>query len=141
MLFCIFAFGIICSIFLWIQHFIVFFIVCFIILIPIIGCLACGAALGFVYWIGKQMSQEALNEREKQLRAVQEAQPFIHEEFICPISKEVMRDPVITPYGHVFDRESIENWLLTKHQCPLTRKPLRKRDLKPYRQQFCNQNH
>ncbi|CAG9323787.1 unnamed protein product [Blepharisma stoltei] len=42
----------------------------------------------------------------------------------CPISYELMTDPVITPYGHCFQRTGIEDWLKTHNSCPLTNQPL-----------------
>lgn len=51
--------------------------------------------------------------------------------FICPISQEVMKDPVITPYGHCYDRESITDWLSSHRTDPLTNQPLSLEDLKP----------
>jgi WD40 repeat protein len=35
--------------------------------------------------------------------------------FICPISTEIMRDPVICADGHSYDRTSIEQWFATGH--------------------------
>ena len=47
------------------------------------------------------------------------------DEFLCPISHEPMLDPVrITPCGHTFDRENIENWVRLHPYaptCPLDR--------------------
>ena len=31
-----------------------------------------------------------------------------------------MRDPVVTQYGHSFEREEIEVWFKTKDTCPMT---------------------
>ena len=31
--------------------------------------------------------------------------------FICPITLEMMRDPVISKCGHMFDKEAIYKWL------------------------------
>lgn len=42
----------------------------------------------------------------------------------CPISHELMTEPVITPYGNCFQRKSIEAWLFTNGTCPLTKKKL-----------------
>lgn len=50
---------------------------------------------------------------------------------LCPISQELMTDPVITPYGHCFQKYHIELWLENNDFCPLTREKLFKRDLKP----------
>ncbi|RAL39671.1 hypothetical protein DM860_003204 [Cuscuta australis] len=45
--------------------------------------------------------------------------------FRCPISLELMRDPVTASSGQTYDRESIESWLATGNTtCPVTRSPL-----------------
>uniref|UniRef100_A0A7N0T317 U-box domain-containing protein n=1 Tax=Kalanchoe fedtschenkoi TaxID=63787 RepID=A0A7N0T317_KALFE len=47
--------------------------------------------------------------------------------FLCPISLQLMTDPVIVPTGITYDRDSIEKWLfLFKNTtCPVTKQPLR----------------
>ena len=42
--------------------------------------------------------------------------------FLCPISKELMRDPVTIFSGVTYDRKSIEKWFFTykKKTCPAT---------------------
>ena len=45
----------------------------------------------------------------------------IPENFKCPISLEIMRDPVIIESGITFDRKNIEEWFLHHNTCPLTR--------------------
>ncbi|KAL5832485.1 hypothetical protein ACOSQ3_016159 [Xanthoceras sorbifolium] len=47
--------------------------------------------------------------------------------FICPISLQIMKDPVTTITGISYDRESIERWLNTGKECttcPVTKQPL-----------------
>ncbi|KAJ6686402.1 WDSAM1 PROTEIN [Salix purpurea] len=46
--------------------------------------------------------------------------------FICPISLQVMKDPVTIYTGMTFDRESIQKWLFSykKITCPITKQPL-----------------
>lgn len=55
--------------------------------------------------------------------------------FICPISLQIMKDPVTATTGITYDRKSIENWFLTSKDaifCPLTKQPLTKAsDLTP----------
>lgn len=51
--------------------------------------------------------------------------------FKCPISQEIMVDPVMTPYGHCYDRRNIEEWLYREEVDPLTRGPLTREQLKP----------
>ncbi|XP_042497147.1 U-box domain-containing protein 26-like [Macadamia integrifolia] len=45
--------------------------------------------------------------------------------FRCPISLELMRDPVTVNTGQTYDRPSIESWVATGNTtCPVTRSPL-----------------
>ncbi|CAI9087683.1 OLC1v1021825C1 [Oldenlandia corymbosa var. corymbosa] len=47
------------------------------------------------------------------------------DDFKCPISLEIMSDPVILSSGHTFDRSSIQRWLDAGHRtCPITKLPL-----------------
>ena len=57
----------------------------------------------------------------------------IPDEFYCPITGNLMEDPVIVPGGHSYERASILKWLQVKEICPLTRKPLSVDDLTPNR--------
>ncbi|XP_058205335.1 E3 ubiquitin-protein ligase PUB23-like [Rhododendron vialii] len=58
-----------------------------------------------------------------------EVPPF----FLCPISLEMMKDPVTIPTGITYDRESIEKWLFTNKNknCPVTKQVLSNPDLTP----------
>ncbi|CAL5047093.1 unnamed protein product [Urochloa decumbens] len=52
--------------------------------------------------------------------------------FVCPISLDLMRDPVTAPTGITYDRESVEGWLARGNaRCPVTGRPLRLADLVP----------
>ncbi|XP_027368518.1 U-box domain-containing protein 1-like [Abrus precatorius] len=45
--------------------------------------------------------------------------PNIPDEFRCPISLDLMRDPVIVSSGHTYDRNSIAQWINSGHHtCP-----------------------
>ncbi|XP_057805312.1 E3 ubiquitin-protein ligase PUB24-like [Salvia miltiorrhiza] len=50
----------------------------------------------------------------------------VPEYFICPISLQLMTDPVTVSSGITYDRHSIEQWLFTNHNtiCPVTKHPL-----------------
>ncbi|KAK9064211.1 hypothetical protein SSX86_015591 [Deinandra increscens subsp. villosa] len=51
--------------------------------------------------------------------------PIYPDHFKCPISLEIMSDPVILSSGHTFDRPSIQRWLDSGHRtCPITKLPL-----------------
>ncbi|EKX45487.1 hypothetical protein GUITHDRAFT_53147, partial [Guillardia theta CCMP2712] len=41
-------------------------------------------------------------------------------DFLCPISMEVMKDPVIAMDGHSYERQNIERWLEDHNTSPLT---------------------
>eukprot|EP00041_Stephanoeca_diplocostata_P032807 m.1062294 g.1062294 ORF g.1062294 m.1062294 type:complete len:890 (-) comp24214_c0_seq1:1361-4030(-) len=51
--------------------------------------------------------------------------------FKCPITQEVMRNPVCTCDGHTFERSAIEQWLIKKDTSPLTGLSLESRTLVP----------
>ncbi|KAL3572156.1 hypothetical protein D5086_026060 [Populus alba] len=52
--------------------------------------------------------------------------------FYCPITRDVMVDPVETSSGQTFERSAIEKWLADGHEmCPLTMTPLDTSILRP----------
>ncbi|XP_010266222.1 PREDICTED: U-box domain-containing protein 44-like [Nelumbo nucifera] len=61
----------------------------------------------------------------------------IYDAFVCPLTKQVMRDPVTLESGQTFEREAIEKWFKEcresgrKLVCPLTLKELRSTELNP----------
>lgn len=46
------------------------------------------------------------------------------EEYICPITKEIMNDPVMGPDGHSYELLAIEEWLRDHGVSPMTREPM-----------------
>ena len=56
----------------------------------------------------------------------------IPDAYICPITRELMEEPVITADGHTYDRAAITAWFSRgNHTSPLTNLPLRHRELTP----------
>ncbi|XP_078434469.1 plant U-box 23 [Wolffia australiana] len=56
--------------------------------------------------------------------------------FLCPISLEIMKDPVTVCTGITYDRESIEKWIFSGNKraeavCPVTRQPIPNGELIP----------
>ncbi|KAJ9184570.1 hypothetical protein P3X46_004284 [Hevea brasiliensis] len=53
--------------------------------------------------------------------------------FLCPISLQIMKDPVTVPTGITYDRESIEKWLFSgkNNTCPVTKQVISDCDLTP----------
>lgn len=54
--------------------------------------------------------------------------------FICPITQEVMSDPVIAPDGNCYERSAIEQWLATHDTSPMTNQRLPAKNLIPNHQ-------
>ncbi|UJR31770.1 hypothetical protein I4U23_019248 [Adineta vaga] len=48
------------------------------------------------------------------------------ENLICPITRELFRDPVLATDSYTYERSAIENWLRTTATSPTTRAPLSK---------------
>uniref|UniRef100_UPI00398EDE6C WD repeat, SAM and U-box domain-containing protein 1 isoform X1 n=2 Tax=Pristiophorus japonicus TaxID=55135 RepID=UPI00398EDE6C len=75
---------------------------------------------------------ESLGLRNKALRKIEELKAKIEsicvgvpDEFLCPISREIMTDPVIASDGYSYEREAIESWINTKKRTsPMTNMPL-----------------
>lgn len=61
----------------------------------------------------------------------------IYESFVCPLTKQVMRNPVTIENGQTFEREAIEKWFREcresrrKPVCPMTLKELSSTELNP----------
>ena len=53
-----------------------------------------------------------------------EGRIFIPPDFYCPITGDLLNDPVSEPSGHTYERDSIVRWLQTKKESPLTREYL-----------------
>jgi len=57
----------------------------------------------------------------------------VQQQIKCPLSKDIMEDPVIDKEGNSYERQYITTWLNTpgrRKESPITRNPLRLRDLK-----------
>ncbi|GAB4814455.1 hypothetical protein N2152v2_001501 [Parachlorella kessleri] len=47
-----------------------------------------------------------------------------HPAFVCPITHEIMQDPVVAADGYSYDRHAIEAWLATRSTSPMTNEEL-----------------
>jgi hypothetical protein len=48
----------------------------------------------------------------------------IRDEFICPITYELMRDPVVASDGHTYEKAAIDKWLKHHQLSPRTNEPM-----------------
>jgi hypothetical protein len=49
--------------------------------------------------------------------------------FICPLTNNIMIDPVIDKHGHTFEKTALFGWLKNKPTCPLKNEPIDPSDL------------
>ena len=52
-------------------------------------------------------------------------------EYLCCLSKKLMKDPVRSPNGHHFERSVIEAHLEKNEWCPVTGNPMKNNSLVP----------
>uniref|UniRef100_A0A4W4EXZ9 WD repeat, SAM and U-box domain-containing protein 1 n=2 Tax=Electrophorus electricus TaxID=8005 RepID=A0A4W4EXZ9_ELEEL len=89
--------------------------------------------------LSSELNIESLGLRSRVLRKLEElrAAPVsdgIPDEYLCPITHEVMKDPVIAADGYSYEREAIESWIGTKSRSsPMTNLPLQTTLLTPNR--------
>ncbi|CAN9507212.1 unnamed protein product [Ophioblennius macclurei] len=80
--------------------------------------------------LASELRIESVGARNKLLRKVEELKSEslcsgTPDEFLCPITRELMRDPVIAADGFSYEREAIESWINTKNRSsPMTNLPL-----------------
>ncbi|ERM98487.1 hypothetical protein AMTR_s00072p00171260 [Amborella trichopoda] len=74
------------------------------------------------YVLSENVDTEA-SESEKSMEKTRS--PVIPDDFRCPISLELMRDPVIVATGQTYEQSCIQKWLDAGHQtCPKTQQML-----------------
>ncbi|TRY82481.1 hypothetical protein DNTS_029962 [Danionella cerebrum] len=82
---------------------------------------------------------ESLGLRSKIMKKIEELKmaPVSNgtpDEFLCPITREIMKDPVIAADGYSYERDAIESWIKTKSRTsPMTNLPLQTTLLTPNR--------
>ncbi|CAI7907931.1 unnamed protein product [Closterium sp. NIES-53] len=62
---------------------------------------------------------------------VKQRKQQMDEQFLCPISKEVMREPVVAADGFTYEREHMERWMASCTLSPATGQPLAHSSLTP----------
>ena len=67
----------------------------------------------------------------ERIRADAEASRRLPPEFHCPLTLDVMRDPVSSSDGHTYERAEIERWLQVNNTSPITGAPLAHTHLVP----------
>eukprot|EP00249_Psilotum_nudum_P014370 c24786_g1_i1 orf=184-1485(+) len=84
------------------------------------------SAMGYEH--RQQDTESAVHEEEEE----EDEEVAVPQSFICPISLDVMEDPVTVSTGHTYNRESIQKWFNEGHSnCPLTMQHLQDKILIP----------
>jgi len=79
-----------------------------------------------------QTSSIPVNDHDKNNQNLNSLTETCPPSFLCPISQEIMRDPVLlTSSGMVYDRKHIEQWLGISNVDPMTSVELTSKDLVP----------
>ncbi|XP_073726910.1 WD repeat, SAM and U-box domain-containing protein 1 [Misgurnus anguillicaudatus] len=89
--------------------------------------------------LSSELHIESLGLRSKVMKKIEELKmsPVCNgtpDEYLCPITREVMKDPVIAADGYSYEREAIESWINMKSRTsPMTNLPLQTTLLTPNR--------
>ena len=76
--------------------------------------------------VGKNLEQ--LRQDSIKLKALEKVARC---DFLCPISYEIMKDPVVANDGYTYDRCNIEQWWLKSNLSPMTGLPIDSKALIP----------
>jgi len=72
-----------------------------------------------------EVAAELVKDKDAELKKLEEPP----DAFMCPITKEIMLDPVIDKEGNSYERAAIMEWLRNHNTSPVTRNPLSQDDL------------
>eukprot|EP01127_Copromyxa_protea_P013061 TRINITY_DN3470_c0_g1_i1.p1 TRINITY_DN3470_c0_g1~~TRINITY_DN3470_c0_g1_i1.p1 ORF type:complete len:592 (-),score=112.57 TRINITY_DN3470_c0_g1_i1:19-1794(-) len=73
---------------------------------------------------GDEKTKEKKEDGEEKVKGQVVAPVEVPDEYCCPISAEIMEDPVIAEDGHTYERKSITEWVTRKGTSPMTREPI-----------------
>ncbi|NXG06811.1 WSDU1 protein, partial [Sakesphorus luctuosus] len=82
--------------------------------------------------LANELKIESLGLRNKILQKIEDLRTTmssvsapVPDEFLCPITRELMKDPVIAADGYSYEREAMERWVSSKRRSsPMTNLPL-----------------
>ncbi|KAG7466911.1 hypothetical protein MATL_G00147380 [Megalops atlanticus] len=89
--------------------------------------------------LATELGIESVGLRNKLIRKIEELKTTlvssdVPDEFLCPITREIMKDPVIAADGFSYEREAIESWINSKNRSsPMTNLPLQTTIVTPNR--------
>ena len=72
----------------------------------------------------KDLNIKGIDDGAKQLKSILQLKSRrlqgmkIRDEFLCPITYELLREPVVALDGHTYEKSAIEKWLKSNHTSP-----------------------
>jgi hypothetical protein len=75
--------------------------------------------------------QPLFDEVKKKSNDLEELDSVLEASFRCPISMEIMTEPVFAADGHTYEKLEMERWLQTHETSPLTNEKLPHKRLAP----------
>eukprot|EP01048_Picozoa_sp_COSAG05_P028087 COSAG05_NODE_8531_length_695_cov_2.807047_1_plen_184_part_10 len=79
----------------------------------------------------QRVAGDLLRFAKEQKRNIKDLKEKIPEDFICPITRELMTDPVMCADGHSYERDAITRWLTNSEKSPNTGLALTHKKLTP----------
>lgn len=73
----------------------------------------------------KEIKKIKINAKINQLEAI------LYDNYICPISQTLFKDPVFAEDGQTYERDKINEWFACSDQSPITHEYLHSKELKP----------
>ena len=69
-------------------------------------------------------TEDDVLDKIKHLKRCHNSIEDISEQFICPITQELLIEPVTAADGHLYERAAIEKWLEARSTSPMTNQPM-----------------
>jgi len=76
-----------------------------------------------------ELDEAMIKEVDRMVQLIHFKRNIVHKWIRCPISGEIMDDPVIGPDGYSYERKNIENWIFENDTSPMTDEPLKHKEL------------
>ena len=79
--------------------------------------------------ISKTDAQQILSPHNSRKKSILD-EIEVPEEFLCPITQDVMRYPVLCSDGFIYEKAAIEEWLVSRRKTsPMTNLPMKNTDM------------
>jgi len=77
----------------------------------------------------EELDEAMIKEVDRMAQLIHFKRNIVYKWIRCPISGDIMEDPVIAADGYSYERKNIENWIFENDSSPMTDEPLKHKDL------------